>query len=104
MELATKADFDCLQKKVEELTECIRRMSSSLSLPDVLYVSDIARMEDLSISGIKKSPWLLPDFGRSEYPEGRCRWTTRTVNEWRSIPVATRISMWRTHQENRQGA
>ena len=104
MELATKDDFEALRRQVDDLTTCVLRMSASLNLPDVLYVSDIARLEDLSISGIKKAPWLLPDFGKSEYPEGRCRWTTATVRQWRSIPVATRISMWRTSMENRRQA
>lgn len=103
MDLATREDFEALRKQVDDLTACVLRMSASLSLPDVLYVSDIARLEDLSISGIKKTPWLLPDFGESEYPNGRTRWTTRKVMEWRAIPVATRLSMWRTYLENKGG-
>lgn len=102
MDLATKQDFDELQKKIDDLTACVLRMSSSLSLPDVLYVSDLAKIEDLSVTGIKKSPWLLPDFGVSEYPEGRCRWTTETVRRWRAIPVSTRLSMWLTRIQNRR--
>ena len=103
MDLATKEDYIVLTKKVEDLTACVMRMSAALSLPDVLYVSDIARLEDLSISGIKKTPWLLPDFGESEDPNGRTRWTTRKGMEWRAIPVATRLSMWRTYLENKGG-
>lgn len=100
MELATREDFLALQNQVKELKECIMRMSSSLSLPDVLYVKDVAQLEDLSISGIKKNPWLLPDFGKSEYPDGRCRWSTKKVQEWRAIPVKTRETMYFTHLKN----
>ena len=100
MDLATREDFLALQNQVKELKETIMRMSMSLSLPDVLYVKDVARMEDLSISGIKKSPWLLPDFGQSEYPEGRCRWSIKKVEAWRAIPVKTRESMYFTHLKN----
>jgi len=101
MELATKQDFDNLAAMVKDLSIAIERMSESLSLPDVLYTSDVALIEDLSISGIKKCPWLLPDFGVSEYPTGPCRWSAKTVREWRSIPAKTRFSMWQQQTKNR---
>ena len=100
MELATKEDFDALNKKVDDLTATVLRMNEQLHLSDVLYVKDIAKMEDLSVSGIKKAPWLLPDFGESEYPNGHTRWSVKKVREWRDIPVKTRLSMWHTHIRN----
>ena len=101
MELATKQDFDALTAQIKDLSIAIERMSESLSLPDVLYTSDLALIENLSISGIKKNPWLLPDFGVSEYPTGPCRWTTKKVREWREIPVKDRFSMWQQRTRNR---
>lgn len=101
MELATKEDYEVLKKKLDDMLLEISMLNTKLALCDVLYVSDVARIEGLSVSGIKKSPWLLPDFGVSQYPDGRVRWTTEKVREWRAIPVLDRISMYRTWNRNR---
>lgn len=101
MDLATKEDIDALKASIADIFKCMSDMRQKLVISDVLYVSDIARIEDLSVSGIKKCPWLLPNFGKSEYPEGRVRWTTETVKKWRTIPVSERISMYRQYMRNK---
>lgn len=102
MDLATREDYEALKAEIEEMRACLNSIRAKLVMPEVLYVSDVAKLEDLSISGIKKSPWLLPNFGVSEYPGGRCRWTYDTVRRWRDIPVKERVSMWRTYRSNKR--
>lgn len=104
MELATREDYEALKAQLDEMRSALNAISAKLVMPDVLYVSDLAKIEDLSVPGIKKSPWLLPNFGESEYPGGRVRWTSKTVREWRSIPVKDRISMWETYTANKIAA
>lgn len=103
MELATKEDYDVLAGQLDEIRGLMSVLTESVMAPDVVYVSDIAKVERLSVSGIKKEPWLLPNFGEGEYP-GRARWSFKTYREWRQIPVRTRHSMWLTRLENRRHA
>ena len=95
MELATKEDYEVLKKKLDDMLLEVSMINTKLALRDVLYVSDVARIEGLSVTGIKKSPWLLPDFGVSQYPDGRVRWTADKVREWRERPILERISAYR---------
>lgn len=100
MDLATKDDFDVLARELGEIRDLLGVVQESVLAPDVLYVKDVAKVERLSVSGVKKEPWLLPNFGISEYP-GRTRWSFKTVREWRQIPVKTRHSMWLTKMGNK---
>lgn len=100
MELATKQDFDSLRKQLDQLTDLVKILGRQVKASNVLYVSDIASMERMSVTQIKREPWLLPDFGQSEYPTGRCRWSLEKYEGWRSLPVSQRKSMWDTRVEN----
>lgn len=99
MEIATKDDFDALAKDIDEMKALLSILQEKTLLPSVVYVSDIAKVERLSITGIKKEPWLLPNFGISEYP-GRARWSFDTYREWRSRPVKERHRAYLTHLRN----
>jgi len=101
MELATKEDYEILKKKLDDMLIEISMINTKLALRDVLYVSDVARIEGLSVSGIKKSPWLLPDYGKSQYPDGRVRWTADKVREWREKSILDRINGYRALMANR---
>lgn len=100
MELATKQDFDSLRKQLDQLTDLVKILGRQVKVSTVLYVSDIASLERMSVTQIKREPWLLPDFGQSEYPTGRCRWSLEKYEDWRSLPVAQRKSMWDTKVDN----
>ena len=99
MEIATKQDFDAMQARLDQLTEYVSLLSEKALMPDVVYLQDIARVEGLSVPGLKKQPWLIPNFGESEYP-GHKKWKYQTFRQWRNIPVMERKSMWDTHIRN----
>ena len=100
MELATREDFDALRSQIDSLTDLVKFLSRQVKASSVLYVSDVASMERMSVTQLKREPWLMPDFGQSEYPTGRCRWSLEKYESWRSIPVSQRKSMWDTRVEN----
>lgn len=52
----------------------------------ILTVGDIARIEGVSISQLRKGGkerYLLPRFGESAFPTGTIRWTLEEYLEWR---------------------
>lgn len=100
MELATKQDFDSLRRQLDQLTDLVKILGRQVKASSVLYVSDVAAMERMSVTQLKREPWLMPNFGLSDYPTGRCRWSLESYEAWRAIPVSQRKSMWDTKVQN----
>lgn len=69
-------------------------------------IKDIARMEGTSVSQLRNGGaerYLLPNFGVSEYPDGKVRWTLETYMAWHRIPMEERKRAYLKHlQEQRK--
>lgn len=93
MDLPTREDFENLRTELASIKELLFKVLEYNGAPDVVNVRFVAKVENLSVSGIRKQPWLLPDYGRSEYP-GEARWRYETFVKWRNIPVSSRRTAW----------
>lgn len=80
-----KKAFDSFCLVAEELMQ-------RLTVNNTVDIKDIARMEGTSLSQIRsgRERYLLPNFGESDYPEGKIRWTWDTYLKWKAIPVKDR--------------
>ena len=93
--LPSSEDFSKLQKEVTELRAVVQLLCDKLATPKVVTVADICKLEGISKTQIcTKEVYLLPNFGRSEYPEGVRRWNVSTYLKWREIPVKQRKDMY----------
>ena len=93
--LPSSEDFSKLQKEVTELRALVQLLCDKLATPKVVTVADICKFEGISKTQIStKEVYLLPNFGRSEYPEGVRRWNVSTYLKWREIPVKQRKDMY----------
>ena len=99
--LPSSEEFSKLQKEVTELHALVRLLCDKLATPKVVTVADICKFEGISKTQIStKEVYLLPDFGRSEYPDGVRRWNVSTYLKWREIPVKQRKDMYVDYLEN----
>lgn len=56
-------------------------------------ISDAARIYACHTATLRMRPWLLPNFGRSDFP-GRLRWTAATWERWYMRSEADREHEW----------
>ena len=97
----TVEDFDAMSAKMDGLSAKLDMIAMSLGCSLVVKIADIARMEGLSRSQLcGKEAYLLPNFGRSDYPDGVKRWDMETWLKWRRIPIEERKRMYQTHLES----
>lgn len=69
----------------------------------VVSVSDIAQMEKVSASCLRKGGkyrYLLPRFGQSAYPHGVIRWTMEEYLSWSARDPFEREAEYREHLRN----
>lgn len=84
-----------LTSKLEQLTELWKESVARTARRSVVTVSDIARMKGISPAHLRKvEPYLMPDFGRSQYPDGPARWDIGKFLEWDSRPLEARRRAW----------
>ena len=63
-------------------------MTTSYLVKKTVTISDIARLEGVSVSQLRKGGkerYLLPRFGVSGYPTGAVRWNISEYLEWRAV-------------------
>lgn len=89
-----------LEKKIDVLSEKLDCMQKLIRVPETVSVSDIASMKGMSRTDLLyNKPYLLPDYGRSEFPVGKKRWTLQRYAEWEKIPLEERIAGWKALKE-----
>jgi len=95
MEIASKEDFDRLETEVVQLRDLIKTLLTVQGAP-VIDAKEVARREGINTQSVYKNDYrhYLPNFGVSDYPEGRVRWKLETYMKWVSIPVTERKRMW----------
>lgn len=84
-----------LSDKVSQLTELYKLTLSRAIANSVVTVSDIARMKGVSPAHLRRvEPYLMPDFGKSGYPDGPARWDIEDYIAWDSKSVWERRTAW----------
>lgn len=66
----------------------------NINIPECIDVKFIYNKLDISKSKIYDSPWLLPNFGISDYTSGKKRWKWETWVSWNNRDEATRKKEW----------
>lgn len=93
--LVTKEDLAKFEQKLDLLDLHLKMILEQAKMPEVIKISDIAQIENMSYSQISgKERYLLPRFGISAFPEGTIRWTMKEFLEWKAIPPEKRKQMW----------
>lgn len=94
--LVTKEDLANFEKKLDLLNLHFRMVLEVAKLPEVVRISDIARIENISGTHLRgKGRYLLPRFGVSAYDDGTIRWPMEEYLEWRKISPEKRLQMWK---------
>lgn len=99
VDLATKQDIEELKALIELQNQLIHRMIKSRHENETVDVKAICSMKAMSRTDLMRKPYLMPNFGESEYP-GRRRWNLSTYEEWEKEPVNSRERRWRTMVSN----
>ena len=72
-------------------------IATSVSIKKTITPSEIARLEGVSVSQIRKNGkerYLLPRFGQSGYPTGATRWDVEEYLKWRAIDPMERYEAY----------
>ena len=94
-EIPTKDDIENIEKRVIHIEKIVSELSQSL-LPKTFFIKDIARMCGMKPATLYNDKYrhYLPNFGKSDFPDGFRRWKRETVERWELIPVVERKAMW----------
>ncbi len=93
--IPTMDDFNSLEKRVMHIEDLLTKISKYL-IPGTLTIKDIASQCGMSVGTLYNDKYrhYLPNFGQSDYPDGLKRWNLKTVENWESIPIHERKTMW----------
>lgn len=88
-------EIEVISDKIDFLTKTLQIMLERFATP-VLDMKDVARIEGIGTSTIYTDRYrhYLPNFGQSDFPEGKTRWRYETYANWRNIPLSERRRMW----------
>ena len=91
IEIASKDDFVYLKNKIDNINDLLVFLTNTMSLPEVVTIKDVCKIEKVSRTQIEtRERYLLPHFGKSDFPEGTIRWRWATFCEWRRRPIESR--------------
>lgn len=57
-------------------------------------IADICREYGYSRATVERNPWLMPNWGKSDFTGTRKRWKRETYAAWFSMPVDARHRQW----------
>lgn len=80
-----------MQKKILEQQEFLLE---SLPIPECIDVKFICKKLKISKAKVYSSPWLMPNFGKSDYPSSTKRWKWSTWEIWHRRNEAERRTDW----------
>ena len=88
-------ELEVISDRIEFLTKTMQIMLERFAAP-VLDIKDIARIEGIGVSTIYTDKYrhYLPNYGQSDFPEGKVRWRFETCVQWRKIPLSKRRQRW----------
>ena len=93
LDLATREDLARLESKLDKLISLLEKH------PQTVTVKDICTQLRMCSSTVRyEFPWLLPNFGVSQYP-GVKKWDQSVWDSWNSRPVEERRREYIEHQK-----
>ena len=99
VDFATKQDIEELKAIIELQNHLISRMIKINHEDETIDVKAICSLKGISRTDLMRKPYLMPNFGESEYP-GRRRWNLTTYEEWEKESVLSRERRWRAKLAN----
>lgn len=74
--------------------EELNRYFSYKQEKNVMKIKDLAERYGYASSSMYSKPWLLPNYGKSDFETGVMRWRLTTISEWEAIPVKERMKKY----------
>lgn len=89
-------DIQQLQNEVRELRQLLALVLEAVNVrPKMISVQGIADKLGVSYMTVKKSPWLLPNWGRTDTTTSQMKWKPETVDEWFKPGMQYRQVEWK---------
>ena len=85
---------DYFLEKINQVENKVNLLLEAIPHRQYKTIKDIHVEMGWSISYIKKNPWTMPNYGRSDFPGREKRWFIETYNEWFSVPPVEREREW----------
>ena len=81
-EIVTKEDLQPILECQKRLEEKLDLLIESLPAKEVYTIGDICRMLQISKNQARSRPYLLPNYGVSDYPGRIRKWRVETYRAW----------------------
>ena len=90
-------EIQALTKRIESMEKILVEISKGV-LPQTINMQGISRRCGLSVKCLYNNDYryYLPNFGKSDYPDGIIRWDRETVEAWYSIDIEEHKRTWVT--------
>lgn len=73
--VALETRLSALEAKLDRMETLLRMVVNSITLPQTVSIADISRILGVSVSNLRTTQcYLLPNWGKSEFPDGKFRW------------------------------
>jgi len=100
MEIPSLADFQRLEQEIADVKVMLSVFANKANAPKVVRVSDISKVENVSICQLYKNErYLLPRFGESAFPVGTVRWPLEEYLAWSRRDPQERYREWIAYLE-----
>jgi hypothetical protein len=86
---AVRLEVEPLRDEISSLREQIANTGK-----EIKTIADISREYGYSRRTVERSPWLMPNWGKSDFTGQRKRWKRETYKAWFSVPIITREREW----------
>ena len=77
------------------IEEKLDRLLAAIPTREVICVDDICKKLQISRDSLRSRPWLLPNFGVSDFPGRKKRWDRDTWKKW-SEDFPAREAAWQS--------
>ena len=85
---------DVIAAQIEPLRLEIAELRAQLIPQGIKTIADIMRDYSYTRKVIVGNPWLMPNFGRSDFPGRIRKWKAETYRKWYEVPMAMRQHEW----------
>ena len=86
--------FETMMSMQKQILEQQKFIMNYMPVPECIDVKYICSKLDLSKSKIYSSPWLIPNFGLSDYATATKRWKWDSWEKWQEKDEVERRKEW----------
>jgi hypothetical protein len=94
LKVAVAPDLAAMRDELHALRAEVSTLRAAAPGRKVKTMSDIVRDHGYSRKFVTRHPWLMPNFGRSDFDGQYKRWRPETYQSWYAVPADARRTQY----------